>query len=106
MDDSRTFFAADSGKCLAMIEQGIDQSVVAMTRPRMDHHSGRLIDYDQIGILKKNLERNVLGLMVDLFQRRLDQIDLVARSNDIPWTRRFAVEFNEPRPNQLLDAGT
>ena len=35
MNDSRTLFAADSGKGFAMMEQSVDQSVLAMARARM-----------------------------------------------------------------------
>src|SRR5664279_2628934 len=104
MDDSRAFLAADSGECFAMMEQRIDQGVLTMTSSRMNHHSGGLVDHDEICILIKNLERNLLCMMVDLFQRRLRELDLVARANEIARTGCLTIEFDEPRTNQLLNA--
>ncbi len=104
MNDSRTFFAAYSGKCFAMIKQRVDQCVLTMTSPRMNYHSGGLVDYDEIGIFKKNVERDLLWLIIDLFQRRLDEIDIVTRTHEIARTRRFTIEFDEPRANQLLNS--
>jgi hypothetical protein len=75
-----------------------------MTSPRMNYHSGGLVDYDEIGIFKKNVERDLLWLIIDLFQRRLDEIDIVTRTHEIARTRRFTIEFDEPRANQLLNS--
>ena len=104
VNDSRTLLAANSGKCFAMIEQRVDQGVLTMTSPRMNYHAGGLVDYDEICIFKKNVERDLLWLIVDLFQRRLDEIDLVTRTYEIARTRRFAFEFDESRTNQLLNS--
>src|ERR1022692_4748419 len=94
MNDSRTFFAANSGKCFAMIKQRVDQCVLTMTSPRMNYHSGGLVDYDEIGVFKKNVERDLLWLIIDLFQRRLDEIDTVPRPPEIARARRFSIDFD------------
>ena len=67
--DAGPFFAADSGKGGAMMKQCIDQGVFPMTRSRMNHETGRFADDNEIVVFEKNLQRNRLRLIVDLFER-------------------------------------
>jgi len=101
--DAWPFFAADPGKGGAMMEQCIDQRVFPMTRARMNHETGRFINDNEIVVLEKNLQRNRLWLIVDLFQRWLDQVDMVARADEIARSRYFPIEFNELGADQLLE---
>jgi len=41
-----------------------------MTSSRMNYQTGRFIDDNDIVVFEKNLQRNMLRLIVDLFERR------------------------------------
>lgn len=45
---------------VAMMEQGIDQGAVTVSRRRMDDHAARLIDNDDIAVFINDLQRNIL----------------------------------------------
>lgn len=103
MNDSRALFAAYSGKGLAMIEQRVNQRVLTMTSSRMNDHSGGLVDYDEIRVFEKNIKRDLLRLIIDLFQWWLDQLDLVISANEIARTGRLPIESDGAGANQLLN---
>ena len=71
MHDARTFFASNSGKIWAMMEQRVYKGVLAMPGPGMNDQPGRFVNHNQIVVLKKNVERNGLWLIVDLLRRWL-----------------------------------
>ena len=54
-----------------MTEQCVDQSVFPMTGARMNDKPSRFIDDDEIVVLEKNIERNRLRLIIELFERWL-----------------------------------
>ena len=54
-----------------MMEQRVHKGVLAMPGAGMNNQPGRLINHNQIFVLKKNIERNGLRLIVDLLRRRL-----------------------------------
>jgi hypothetical protein len=76
----------------------------ALTGARMNRHASRFVDDNEIVIFEENIQRNRLWLDVDLLQRRLDEINLVTGSDNLPWPTGSAVEPNEPAPDQLLKA--
>ena len=61
MDHAGTFLAADALEVGIISQHGIDQCSRGMPRGRVDDHSGRLIDHEQIVIFKDNIERDLLG---------------------------------------------
>ena len=57
--DARPALAADTGKArTAMGDQRVDQRTGLVSRGRVDHHVGRLIDNDDVIVLVDNLERD------------------------------------------------
>jgi len=50
MHDSRPLLAADAGQLWKMMQQGVDQRVLAMARAWMNHQPGRLVDHNQIAV--------------------------------------------------------
>src|SRR6516225_7624397 len=50
-----------------MAEQGVDESAVRISGGRMDHHAGRLVDDDQICILKADIELDRLRYRCRIF---------------------------------------
>lgn len=61
VDDAGPRDAADPGKLPpAVMEQGVDQRSVGVSRRRMDHKAGRLVDDDQMFVFISDGQRNVL----------------------------------------------
>ena len=83
MDNSRPFFAADSGKLRKVMQQRIDQRVLAVAGAGMNDQARRLVDYDQVFIFIKNIEGNRFRLIVDLFRRRLVYFNAIAGAHKI-----------------------
>ncbi len=61
MDDSRAQFAADSGKSLTVVKQGVDQGTPGMAGSGVNDETGRFVDDDEVGIFIKNSQRDGLG---------------------------------------------
>src|SRR5437667_2091871 len=102
MNDARTLFPADSRQRRTVVEERIDESVFAMTSTRMNDKPRRLIDDDEIVVFEEYLERDHLWQHLDLFQRRLGQLNLVAASNNLAWPAGRVIESHEPIAHQLL----
>jgi hypothetical protein len=83
MHDSRPFFPANSGKFREMMEQRIHQCVLAVTRARMNDQPGRFVDYDQVFIFIKNVERDRFRLIVDLLRWRFVYFNAIASAYEI-----------------------
>src|SRR5713101_239097 len=85
MNDAGTLFPANSRQRRTMVEQRVDQSVFAMTSTRMNDKPRRLIDDDEVVVFEEYLKRDRLWQRLDLFQRRLGELNLVAASNNLAW---------------------
>ena len=104
VNDSGPFLSADPGKCGAVAEQRVDQSVFALTRARVNGKAGRFIDHDKSIVFEEYLEWNRLRLEVYLLHRWLPEINFVAASDNLPRPGRLLVEPDEPAADQLLKA--
>jgi len=104
MHDSRPFLPADSGKFWEMMEQRIHQRVLAVTRARMNDQPRRFVDYDQILVFIKNVERDRFRSIVDLFRRWFVYFNSVAAAHEIARAGWGAIEGDELFPHQLLKA--
>jgi len=102
MNDAGTLFPADSRQRRAVVEERVDQSVFAMTSTRMNDKPRRLIDDDEVVVFEEYLKRDRLWQRLDLFQRRLGELNLIAASNNLAWPAGRVVESNEPVADQLL----
>ena len=91
MHDSRPFFAADSRKLREMMQQRIDQCVLAVAGARMNNETGWFVDHDQVLIFEKNIERNRFRLIVDRFRRWLVYFNAIAGAHKIARTGRGAI---------------
>ncbi len=87
-----------------MAEQRVDQSVFTLTGAGMHRHTSRFIDNDEIVVFKENVEWNRLRSHLDLFEWRLNKMNLVTASDDLAWPGGLLVESNEPTADQLLKA--
>ena len=88
MNDAGTLFSADSRQRRTMVEERIDESVFAMTSTRMNDKPRRLIEDDDIVVFEEYFTRDRLWQHLDLFQRRLGELNLVAASNNLAWPAR------------------
>ncbi len=61
VDDARTFFSADDTQAGAVMEQGIDQGAVCVSRPGVNDEAGRFVQHEHGGILVEDVQRDVLG---------------------------------------------
>src|SRR5688572_27808331 len=59
MDNTRPFLPADPFEFGIISKDRIDKRSARMARCWVDYHSCRFIDYDQIIILKQNIQRNI-----------------------------------------------
>ena len=87
------------------MQQGVDQGVLLMTGARVHDQTGGFIDDDQIGIFKKNVERDGFRLIVDLLRWGLDQFDFISAPDEIARPRPCPVQRHGTVANQLLQAG-
>src|SRR5260370_31564697 len=84
----------------------MDQRVWVIIVAEMNGESGRFVDDCEIFFFEENVEWKRLREGLDLLQRRLEKINLVAGSDNLPRPGGLLVEPNEPGPDQLLKART
>ena len=102
MNDAGTLLSADSRQSRAVVQKRVHQSMFAMTSARVNDKSRRLINDEQVVIFEENLKRDLLWQGLDLFQRWLGEVDLVAISNNLAWPAGRVVKSNKPVADQLL----
>jgi hypothetical protein len=104
MNDSGALFSADPRQHRAVVEERVDQRVFMMTGARMNNKASRLVDHKEIIVFEKDLKRDLLRQGLDLFQRRLGELNLIATSNDLAWPAGCVVESNKPIADQMLES--
>jgi hypothetical protein len=102
MNNARALLSTHAGKIRAMMEEGVDQSMLAMARARVNHQPGRFVDYDQIVVFKKNIERDRLWLIIGFFRQWLGYANSIARPDPITLASSLAIQADETIPDQLL----
>lgn len=102
MNDAGTLFPSDSRQRCTVVEKRVNQSVFTVTSTGMNNKPWRLIDDDEIVVLEEYLKRDRLWQRLNLFQRRLGELDLIAASNNLAWPTGGVIESNEPVADQLL----
>ena len=76
MHDPGTQLAADAAQVGHVMEERVDECAAAMAGSRMHHHSCRLVEHDDVGILEENAKRQILGHWGG--RRRRGNLDRVA----------------------------
>lgn len=107
MHNARAFDSADAGQAaLAVVQQGVDERAIGISRCGMHDHAGFFIDHDQIIVFKKNLQRNLLR-RCDV-RHGLGEIDDddVADFDGIARLARLAIAEDILFADQILDART
>jgi hypothetical protein len=86
--DAGPLFPADDRQRGTMMEQCIDEGVFAVTGARVHDQTRCFVDDDEIVVFEENLKRDPLWQVLDLFQWRLGELNLIAASNDLAWPAR------------------
>ena len=103
MHDARPQLAADAAQILYVVQECVDQGAVRVTRGRMHHHAGRLVDDDQIRVVVENVQGQRLGPRRRRGGRRDVHPHEVAGADGDPGARGGSVEADQPVPDQSLD---
>ncbi len=106
MNQTRTEPPADPGQVPNPMKQRIDQRARAVARARVDHHPGLLVEDEQITILVKDLQWQILGGDIGRRGSRHRQLDALATSQAPRGLRRLSVNPCQPRVDQRLQAGS
>src|SRR6266481_4158607 len=95
MNDAGALFPADSRQRGAVVEERVNQSVLAMTSARVNNKPRWLVDNDQIVVFKENLKWDLLWKGLNFFQWRLGELNLIAGPDEIARARACAIERDE-----------
>ena len=87
------------------MKQGIDQRARAVAGAGVDHHPGLLVEDQEIAVLVKNLQREILGGHLNRRGGRDGQLDAFAASQAARRLRRLSVDPCQPRVDQRLQTG-
>ena len=96
MNNSGPLLSADPGKAGAMMEQGVDQRVRLVSGAGMHDEARRLIEHEQIVVLEKNRERNLLGLGVNFMKGRNGQPNDIAGLHGLAGATDFPCKTTSP----------
>ncbi len=105
MDDARTLFAADTGERLAVVQQGVDQGAVVVTRCRVNDHTGGFVDDHQGIVLKHDVERDVFRHQASRLGRRHLKTKTLASPHPVARRGSASGEFNTVVVDEALDLG-
>jgi hypothetical protein len=84
-------------------EQRVDQRAVGVARGRVDHHSRRLVDRDQVTVLVEHVERQLLRLHVGRRRGRHGDFNPVAVMHEVGRLGHGPVAGHQPRPDPAGD---
>ena len=101
--DAGPQFAGGGRERPEMMQERIDQRPGEHARARMDHHSGRLVHGDHIGVLIKYAEGNLFRFGAQRGRSGRVDVDGIARAGDVRGTPRLAVYAHAARPDPVLD---
>ena len=87
------------------MKQRIDQRARAVAGAGVDHQPGLLVENEEIRILVKNLQRQILWSDLDRRGSRHHQLDALATSEAARRLRRLSVDPCQPRVDQRLQTG-
>ncbi len=106
MNDAGSAYAADSRKRFtAMVDQGVDERARPVARAGMDDEADLLVDNDQIVVLIKNRELDILAQRFGRFRlRHSDANDSTRNKLGFRFLNRLAVHMHVAGTDQCLDA--
>jgi hypothetical protein len=105
MDDPGALLAADAGEGGAVGEQGVDERVARVAGGGVDDEAGRLVEDEEIGVLEKDVEGDVLGLEEAGLGGGLGEGDERAGAELFAGLGRFSRERDVALLDEGLEAG-
>lgn len=104
VDDARALDAADAGKfSLAVVEQGVDQGAIGISRGGMDDHAGGFVEDDEVVVFEQDFQRDVLRCVVQRDGFGHDDGDAVAELYGIARLGGVAVDLDVLLADERLD---
>ncbi len=104
--DARTLDTADARKfSAAVMEQGVDERAVGISRGRVNDHAGGFIDDHEVVVLEQDFQRNVLCFIVKGDGFRQDDGDAVTELHRIARFGGVAVDLDVLLANERLNPG-
>ena len=83
VNDTGPEVAGHARKAVETMQQGIHQRARMNTRPGVDHHAGRFVDSDHVGIFIEDGERNLFGGSVERWRRGRLNVDHFAAADGV-----------------------
>lgn len=105
MDDSRSKRIANGGQVPAMGKECVDKGAVRVSRSRVDDHSGRLVDGEQMFVFVEDIEGDCFRCEGAFGSDLKANLDLVVCFGGNSFFYRLAVEKDKTVFNQLLKIG-
>ena len=103
MHDAWTLLASDAAQIWRPVEQRIDEGASRMTGSRVHDHAGRLVHYEEVGVLVDDLDRERLSEQSSrCWWRDRDRHDL-ASPHGRARTPDFRANPYQPLPDQPLN---
>ena len=106
MDDARSGLATNAREVVAMMKESIDEGAVGVACGGVDDEAGGFVDDEDVAVLIKNFDGDVLGDDFDSGGVGDSEGDLIARADDGTGLGGFAVEAGVVGFDQVLEAGT
>ena len=105
MNDAWALDAANAGEIpLTVVKQGVDEGAIGIAGGGMHDHARCLVEDQQVGVFKEDIERNVLGGSGQWHGLGQSDGDEVAEFYRIAWFGRLAVDVDELVANERLNA--
>ena len=102
--DARTLHPADPAQAArAMRQQSVHHRVVARAHARMHHHTRRLVEHDQVLVLKNHFERYIHRLELGDFHLGKTELQCLAALYIHGLTDHLAIELDQPRLQRPLE---
>ena len=107
VNNARANHSIYAGKAVAaVIQKRIDKCTFPVSIRRVNNHSLRFVDNEQIVILIHNVERNILCLCLKRHGIGYGYTDFVTEPAYIIFVFRFSVDGNIASVNESLSCGT
>ena len=104
VNDSRPLFPADPRERAAVVQERVDHCSLTVPCSRVDDHPRGLVDYNEIFIFKKHLERNALRQGVGRFHRWNGERHPVIQPEALRGFRGSGIQLRVTGFDQLLYA--
>lgn len=105
VDDARAHLSADAAEVVAVMEKGIDEGAVGISCGGVDDEAGGFVEDEDVFVLKKDIERDVLSDDGDGDDLRDDEGDLVSSFQGSAGLGRASVQGHMSVFDQVLEAG-